>query len=186
MTVKSPLHSRALIIVTLRIIVSIARRSPFLHDFFPAAVDILAESWPVQYESRKGKERADELQSRILAATLELSTAILGSEDDTFTSASLNVLAPKISLELANRFAACSSDDEVDLEDRFSNSESRIDASLATIVAKFSGEMVAAEQDGGRIRLRQVLSSLIQQDGARIVDCLIGDASSGTKVSVSY
>lgn len=164
---------------------SIITRSPFLHDFFPAAVEILAESWPARIESRKGKERSDEVHSRILAATLELSAVILGSKHDTFTSAALEVLAPKISLELGNRFAYFKSADEIDMEDSLSSSEARIDRSLATIVAKFWTEMVAAEQEGGRIRLRQVLSFFIQQEGVRIVDCLIEDASSETRVSFS-
>lgn len=189
LTIRSPLHARALLLTTLRILVTITTSSPFLSDFSPAVTDLVVESWPSLHghpgASTKGKERAHESHERVLVETLDLVVAMLYQPVSAFSAPTMELLAVRAAEVLEQRLGPRDSD-AMDVE----GSELwdvRIDGALASVFARLGREMKDGEnEEGGMGRLRQVLASVVMELGDMMAECLVGiDATIELKVRSS-
>lgn len=188
LTIRSPLHARALLLTTLRILVTITTSSPFLSDFSPAVTDIVVESWPSLHgytgASTKGKERAHENHGRVVIETLDVVVKMLYQPISAFSAPTMELLAVR-SAEVLEQRLEPRDPDAIDVEGS-EVWESRVDRALARIFARLGKEMKEGEnEEGGMGRLRQVLASVAMELGDKMAECLV--ARDGTvELKVSY
>lgn len=182
-TLRTPLHTRALLLTTLRVLINCISASPFLSDFTPAISSLIADSWPPPRSvvgSAKGKERAHDTSERILACTLDLVVDLLNAPIASFAAAAMEVLAIRASDILQYRLSSRDPDGmDVDPETEVDECLECIDTALAKIFAKLWREMKEGNDgEGGRGRLRQVLAAVVIENGERMIDCLTGQEPS--------
>ncbi|KAK4700847.1 hypothetical protein P7C70_g5402, partial [Phenoliferia sp. Uapishka_3] len=188
-TIRSALHSRALLLTIFRVLHSLTTTCPFLSDFSPEFIDILTTTWPTRRPSvnSKGKERVDENYGHILAATLAVVSDIVENSIEAFANQSLTLIAPRIVDEIQTRLQGEDgrSIHEMDVDGK--SWESKADAALATIISKFW--LIANTSDGAETSqnmLRQVFAGAVLENGERMVDCLMAnEATSELRVGTS-
>lgn len=189
--VKSALHSRSLVLTTLRILASVVHHSTFLYDFNSTVVELVVDTWPdIHMGSFKGKERAEVNQDRILASTLELALKFIENSLDLFARTSMELLVEKTLKILKMRLIQVETDQETldigeESQNFYQKQVSRIDIALSLILGRLSQNLkVVGTEEGMSSTLQQVLAMIMAEDGTRLVDCLItSDISVGLKVS---
>jgi len=152
--------------------------SACLVDYTPTITTLVLATWPVNSPlsaTSKGKNRAEETQQRILAATLAIAGDLIEHPDEGFISHAAGLVATKVADELEARLVAVEADIEL-------GGEGHVEAGLVRCLGLLY-KLLARDQraEGGHHILKQVLASLVADEkrGERIGQCVrLGDQQS--------
>lgn len=174
-TLHSQLHARALLTTVLRILISITHSSASLVDYTPTLTSVLVATWPVIHPpspSNKGKQRAEETQQRVLAASLGLVGDLLERPAEGFVSHAAALVGVKVAEELEARLVAVEGDVEL-------GGEGQVEAALARCMGLLHRILARSVRvEGGFHKLKQVFAGLVADEkrGDRLGQCLrLGD-----------
>lgn len=158
-TMLSPIHSRAIILSTLRVLLRITQSSRAFSDHFPTISDVLLTTWPPlrMLPTAKGKEKASGTRLNVLAATLEIVKGIMTSGLDASP-----ICTEKVATKVCEVFTHRLCGEENDFEDRI------FDEILRDLFQRI--KTLLERKDVPYLGLRQVIAETVVESGDTLVD----------------
>lgn len=163
--VHSSLHSRALRLTTLRILLRLSTTSHFLSDSIPLVYQQLDASWPTSadpVESVKGKEKVNHSSMQLVDAHLELALSTLKHLDTAFAPLLIERMMQRVLTTIGSRLAREGSDGApIGRTDKM-----LLDISSTIWSRVGSGSLV------GSFNLRQLFAAIVHESGEGMVEML--------------